>query len=113
MSKVTAYERNLVNALISNTRTTVIELGYSFGVVGTQRPAILKGEHFKTAVRACVVAVNVSEKLDNYHRWDLLSDVECLIMTNRHKEIVANLEAIGFDFKEFVSEVINGKVEYV
>lgn len=108
----TKYERNLVNALISNMRVTVIELGLWFDSMRMDRPKGMIRSHYKKAVNACRIAANASEKLDNYHRWDLLSDVEYLVMSDRHKQIIADIESRGFDFQEFLSDIVSGEVNY-
>lgn len=107
MSKDTSYERNLVNALISNMRVTVIELGLWFDSMRMDRPKGMIRSHYKKAVNACLIAANASKKLDNYNRWDFLGEVQSVVMTDRHRTIMADLEYQGFDFQEFLSDVIN------
>lgn len=108
--KTTKYEQGLVNALISNMRVTVIELGLWFDSMRMGRPKGMIRSHYKKAVNACRVAANTSKKLDSYNRWDLLGEVDSVAMTDRHRSIIADLEYRGFDFQEFLSDVINGEV---
>ncbi|UGO53811.1 hypothetical protein QJS26_gp65 [Serratia phage vB_SmaS_Stoker] len=107
MSKVTAYERNLVNVLISNMRVTVIELGLWFDSMRMDRPKGMIRSHYKKAVNACRIAANASEKLHNYSRWDLISEVEFTVMNDYHRSVIADIESRGFDFQEFLSEIVN------
>ncbi|QPX74421.1 hypothetical protein NIAMH_3 [Serratia phage vB_SmaS_Niamh] len=103
----TKYERNMVNALISNMRVTVIELGLWFDSTRTGRPKGMIRSHYRKAIDACRVAANISKKLDNYQRWDLMGEVESVVMTDRHRTIIADLEYRGFDFQEFLSDAIS------
>ncbi|UKL15141.1 hypothetical protein QJS25_gp03 [Serratia phage vB_SmaS_Bonzee] len=112
MSKVTAYERNLVNALISNMRVTVIELGLWFDSMSMDRPKGMTRYHYKKAVNACLVAANASKKLDSYNRWDLLEDVERVVMKEHHRAVIEDIESRGFSFQEFLSDVIKGEISY-
>lgn len=110
MSKVTAYERNLVNAVIGNMRVTVIELGLWMDSMTMGRPKGMTRSHYSKAVDSCRIAANISEKLDNYNRWDLMSGVIDSVMTERHKSIIADIESRGFDFKGFLSDIVNCNV---
>lgn len=112
MSKVTTYERNLTNALIGNMRVTVIELGLWFSSMRADGPKGLIRYHYSKAVNACRIAADTSKKLDSYNRWDLLKEVESVAMNERHRLIIADIESKGFDFKEFLNEVISGDVYY-
>lgn len=108
----TKYERNLVNALIGNMRATVIELGLWLDSMRMGRPKGMIRSHYSKAVNACRVAANTSKKLDSYNRWDLLEEVESVVMTDYHRSVIDNIESRGFSFQDFLSDVINGEVSY-
>lgn len=107
MNKNTSYECKLVNALISNMRVTVIELGLWFDSMRMDRPKCMIRSHYSKAVNACRVAADASKKLHNYSRWDLISEVELTVMTDSHRKIIADLEYQGFDFQEFLIGIVN------
>lgn len=112
MIKTTAYERSLTSALIVNMRLTVIELGLWFDSMRMERPKGMIRSHYSKAVKACRVAANASKKLDSYYRWDLLEEVESVVMADHHRSVIEDIESRGFSFQDFLSDVINGEVIY-